>query len=333
MRHIISLVFLMLVYTCSMGQSAEFIAARARANTDISRLGCKYDPKRNVYYTNDDVLHIFIFEDGNLLVAGYPTTALEKSKFQVHLYIKSINTESYSLEYSGSYTPVLNIVNTNPSPAPAPGPLVVPPPPPAISTIDFVVIGPFTNSVTITLKHKQAAATDYTTLASSTIQISKTIHVSIGSGIFYTTLKDPSNIRTSTLPNGDTTLIADDPAGRGLLAVTATFYPWPRNSLLIPSWRPQDRLGVLVGTTIGTGSSNFKNVLMGLQYDFAIGGSIITGVHLGRRQRIQNVNYNDFTFGKSKYSGDLQDQLYMSWDAGFFIGVQIDSRVFTQIFK
>lgn len=313
-------------------QSQIFIDAQNAAKAYVPTIpGCHYDASKNIYIDNNKTIHIFLFEDGNLLLAGYPTTATEKSKFQLHLYVSAANIDKFLLEYTGSYSPVLNIENSNPAPAPAavPGPGA---PPPAPVRIDFAIIGPFTNTLVLTLKDMKAGDATYTTLTSTTVQISKTIYVSIGSGIVYSSLKNPSNIRKAPLADGDSTLIADDPGGRGLLTLTATYYPWGRNNLMMPSWSFKDRFGVLIGTSIGGGASNFQNVFLGGQYDFAIGGSVVAGLHYGRRQKIVGVDYHNFKFGQTPFVGDLPTKEYMGWDAGLFIGVQLDSRVFSQLF-
>jgi hypothetical protein len=300
----------------------SFSAARIMAMNDITALGYRYDGKRNIYYSNDETIHIFIYEDGNLLVAGYPTTATEKSKYQVHLYVNSSNRSNYLLEYTGSYVPTLNIQNKNEVAAAAP----------TIVRVDFAIIGPFTSNLVLTIKKETNPGT-YQTLSSTTIQISKTIHASIGSGLIYSSLRDPENIRKVPYSGSDSTLVADDINGRGLLTLMATFYPWGRNNLMLNSNRFKDRFGIVIGTSIGSGTSNFKNFFLGAQYDFSIGGSIVAGLHYGRRQKITGLDYNEFEFGKTIFTGNLEDKKYMQWDPGFFIGLQVDSRIFSQIFK
>jgi hypothetical protein len=339
-KKILLLAFFSTLAAYTFGQSAAFIVARTKAAAYVQANGLKYNSKLNVYLGNNtaasgnsDIIHIFMFEDGNLLLAGYPTTATEKSKFQVHLFVQNTNASSYLLEYTGSYAPVLNVQNSNANPAAiqpaAPGP----PPPPVINQLDFAVLGPFTNTLIVTLKQAPNPAGTYTTLTSTTIQIAKTIYASIGSGLVFTSLKSPGNIHTLRKPNGDTTLIADDNKSRILLTLGATFYPWGRNNLMLPGWGFKDRFGIVVATTIGTGTSNFQNLLVGGQYDFSIGGSLMAGLHYGRRQMISGVDYSSFQFGQTKFTGDLAAKEYMQGDIGFFIGLQLDSRIFSQIFK
>jgi hypothetical protein len=319
-----SLLFISLTGYC---QNVDFIAAQNLANTYISSSNFTIDSKYNVITDANGVIHIFIFEDGNLLIQGFPTTATQKSKFQVHLYVKSSNADSYLVDYIGNYIPSFNVQGTNGNVIASAGPGASPPP----QRIDFAVAGPFTGNLVITLKHLTNG--NYNTLVSATIKIAKTIYASIGTGAVFTTLENPTNIKTLSLPSGDTTLNADDKNGRALLTIMATFYPWGRNDLLLPSWQFKDRFGIVVGTSIANGTSHFSDMFFGGQYDFAIGGSIVTGLHYGRVQKISGIDLKHFSFGTSKFTGDLESKKYMTWLPGFFLGLQIDSRIFSQLFS
>lgn len=320
--------FFFIVLVClgsqlSFSQSTAFIAAQAAANNFRTAQGFSYIPSRNIYTDKDHVIHIFIFEDGNLLLGGYPTTATERDKFQVHLFVTTGNNDKYLLEYAGTFAPTLNIQNENPLKAAAPAITPV--------QVDFAILGPFTNTLQVTLKRQKDG--NFNTISSTTISIAKTIHVSIGAGLLYTNLKNPKNIKTHVLQNGDTTLIADDINGRGMLTLFATFYPGGRPNLLIPSHKFRDHFGVLVGTAINAGASSFQDLFLGGQYDFSAGGSIVAGAHYGRRLKIVDVSYRNFIFGESKFTGSLEEKEYMKWDLGFFVGIQVDNRIFAQLFK
>jgi hypothetical protein len=328
------LLTIMAVCTClfsATAQSAEFRQAQTDARLYAAVIHCIIDPKKNVCRTPDGTLHIFLFEDGNLLLTGYPTTATEKSKFQVHIFVDKSKGGQFLLEYTGSFIPAFNIQMGSTPVIPPAVPGVIPPI--NIERLDFAVLGPFTGSLGLTIKKSTGGAAPFNAIASTTILISKTIYASIGSGIVFTTLKNPTGIKPLRLPSGDSTLVADDAKSRSVLTVMATFYPWGRNNLMMPSWSLKDRFGIVIGTTIGAGSSNFKDLFVGGQYDFAIGGSIVSGLHYGRRQMITGVDYKDFKFGETRFTGDLGTKSYMQGDIGFFIGVQMDSRIFSQIFQ
>lgn len=294
------------------------------AEVYINDNGIHWDRKRNALLDKNGIIHIFLFENGNTIKTGFPTTATENEKYQVHLYKREGNDNTYKLEISGSYLPSFNIQNganveVNLEVAKQ-----------SVKKNDFSIVGPFTDNFTIILKEGSEA------IVSTNIKVSRTIHASIGSGIIYSFLKDPSNIRTLPMPNGDTTLLADNPNGQAYLTICATYYPWGRNSLFMTSrlLDMRSRLGIVVGTSIGSSSSNFKNFQLGLQYDFAIGGSFIIGGNLGKQQRIQNINYKDFEFGETVFTGgNLDARMYSSWTIRPFIGIQVDSRIFGQLFR
>ena len=94
-------------------------------------------------------------------------------------------------------------------------------------------------------------------------------------------------------------------------------------------------LGILVGTNVASTTTNFKNFLLGLSYDFALGGSVVAGVNLDTEtQKI--YGHEDFNFGTDKFSEKnapkLSRLLYKEPKVGFFFGLQVDSRIFTKLF-
>ena len=330
MKHILTLfVSNLLFVTCfAFADSTDFQRAQTMAERYIIDNHLSKLDKYNLIVDKHEVIHIFLYSDGTPLITGFPTTASERHKFQIHLYVKRSDASYYNVEYVGNFTPLLNITGTNPIAGGAAGNKVFQP-----VHIPFAIGGPYTGNLTINLRKTNESNSDYTVISSATLKIAKTIHASIGVGPIYTSLKDPSNIKTFSLPNGSTTLIADDISGRAILAITATFFPWGRNDLLIPSWSLKDRIGVVVGTSLADGNSKFANALIGLQYDFAIGGSLTLGLHCGRVQRVSGIKIQEFKFGTEEFSGNLDSQKYSSWSSGFFIGIQVDSRIFAQLFK
>ena len=119
-------------------QPTDFDTAATAARVYIGAQQYRYNSQRNIYMDASNTIHIFMFEDGNLLIGGYPTTATEQDKFQVHLFVKSSNKDHYLLEYTGSFSPSLNIQNGNTKATAA----NAPPEP-----LNFAVIGPFTGSL------------------------------------------------------------------------------------------------------------------------------------------------------------------------------------------
>lgn len=319
MKKIIPVLLLAYMNTIT-AQSSEFINATDSAKKYIAQNHLK--DKHNTLVDNQNVIHIFMFEDGNLLVKGYPTVATERNKFQLHLFVTDTNKSTFLLEYEGNYSPQYDGLTSGEGVRGGPR---------VIKRIDFAVLGPFTSKLTLRPLYKPKGTSTFIPLTTPpVILISKTIFASIGSGMVYTSLKDPTEIRAIPLPNGDSTLIASDPNGRGMLTIMATFYPSGRNNLLLQDWTFRDRFGIVAGTGIATSRNNFKNFFLGGQFDFAVGGSVVAGVHYGERQKVVGVDYREFTFNQTKFSGNLEQ--YTRWDFGIFLGIQIDSRIFSKLF-
>jgi hypothetical protein len=321
MKKIILLIALIGVFYESYSQDYKKDAIEAAKNFAKNDLGIDRDLKTNIY-TKDGTIHLFMFEDGSLMLAGYPTTATDKHSFQIHLFRSSNNTDTYFFIAEGDYQQTLNIeggvAGVNPT----------------IIREDFPVVGPFTGEVTFTIKRSTGETS--TTLDTHIIKISKTVHASIGTGFVYSTLKNPTNIKVIPLNNdeGESSLLADNPSGNATLAIMATLYPWGRNTLMMHDWKSfRDRAGIVVGTTIASSDKNFKNLYLGFQYDFAIGGSVVFGADIAERQKIRGIDYDNFEFGRTVFTGELNERLYQEVGVGFFVGVQVDSRIFAKMFE
>lgn len=305
-------------------QSQTFAEANVEANKFTQQKGIMYEPKRNIWIDKENVIHIFLWEDGNTLLSGFPTTATQRDQIQVHLFKSTGNTNVFQLEVQGTYAPILVIDGDKSiTTATKNG---------KIEQLDFSRNGPYTGTITIKLKSKKSPDDDYKEIITSSLKISPTINASIGTGFIYSTLRNPTNIREVPLATGGKTLNADNTDGSATLAVMATLYPWGRNSLMLRSSSFKDHMGIVVGTYIASSSKNFKNLLLGAQYDFAVGGSIVAGVDIAERQLIRGIDYDDFEFGKTSYTGTIADDLYKQVGVGFFIGVQVDTRIFSKMF-
>ncbi|AMR26602.1 hypothetical protein A0257_05435 [Hymenobacter psoromatis] len=321
------------VILCSIIRMAYGQALREAAEQTVRNYvadntnGIKEDPKRNIFINKKtNTIHLFMLSDGGLLLKGYPTTATDKNFFELHVLTEESDTSSYSFEADGEYKPIFTIDTAFGKLTKADKKKIYI----KIKWLDFPLVGPYTTQVVFTVKRNGMTPP----LATHTISIANSIHASIGSGFVYSTLKNPTNIRAVPLVNSskDSTLIADNATGKVTLTLMATLYPWGRNSLLMPSWRFRDRAGIVVGTTIASSTKNFQNLYLGLQYDFAIGGSVVAGADIASRQRILGIDYHDFTFGESRFTGKLPNKLYTSVGVGFFFGVQVDSRILAKLF-
>ena len=291
-----------------------------------------YDSQKNLFL-KDNIVHIFIDEHGNLIETGIPTTAIEKYSYKLHLLTNTATVETTSFEYSyrGEFKPTLNIQNetlneqsreTNATEKDNDKDKSA-----EIIEYSYAVIGPFTTDFSISLKKK---STTETVILDRTINIAKTYHVTISTGLFMTTLQNPTNIKAATNSNGEATLVANDKNTRGLVSLNAVFYPKGRSFLFPPSggvFSPE-RFGVLIGTQLD--KNQFENFLGGIQFDFARGGSVALGVHYGRKNSI--AGYDNFDFGHEKFDGDINTDIVKEWDVGFFIGANLDLRIFGQLF-
>lgn len=289
-----------------------------------------YNSKKNIFI-KDNVVHIFIDENGNLIEIGIPTTAIEKYSYKLHLITntESIKNTSFQFTFRGEYKPTLNIENEILSENEGVVQSENRNTDPKIIEFPYATIGPFTTDFNISLKKIESSSEEI--ILDKTINIAKTYHVSISTGLFMTTLKNPTNIKESTNNNNETILIADDQNARGLVVLTAVFYPKGRSFLFPPSggiFSPE-RFGILIGTQID--KDQFENFFGGIQFDFARGGSIALGAHYGRRNIISGKK--EFNFGSEMFDGDINIDIVKNWDIGFFIGVNIDLRVFGQLFK
>jgi len=332
---IIILFFLLNISVSAFSQSADFIQARAQATQDIKDLNLYEDSNRNIWLDKStNTIHVFVFEDGNLLSKGYPTTATDRNKFVVHLYQKNI-AFTYRFEASGTYAPEL-VTAANAKSISAKALYAAS----NIQRLDFGPIGPLTTTVTFTIKKAPIASGvvgTYADLTSAVMKIANTIHVSLGTGFFYTGLHNPTDIHGVPMPTQsgpkDSTLLANHPNGSGFLALVATYYPYGRSSLIMPG-KPifnKENIGFVIGTNIASTTTNFKNILVGLSYDFSLGGSFVAGMNVDTdRQRI--YGYDNFKFGTDKFTGKLPNKLYKDVGVGYFFGVQVDSRIFTKLF-
>lgn len=293
----------------------------------------KHHSNKTNLFLEDNIVHIYVDENGNLIKTGIPTTAKESYLYQVHLLYEANNCHSavYEFTYDGVYSPKFNINNTGEkSTAAELNASQDNDADPVIKELNFAVIGPFTDEFSIKLVKKVKGEQDRT-LLDHKIDVAKLYHVSISTGLLYSSLRNPQNIKTLTKANGERTLIADDPRDRGVLTVMATFYPWGRSFLFPPEGKfflDKSRFGIQVGTRLGDELA--ENFFAGFSHDFARGGTFSYGLHYGRRNYVAGAR--DFDFGNDIF--ELPElNVMQEWGVGFYIGVVIDTRVAGQLIK
>jgi|GEM_PF-4565212 len=303
----------------------------------------KYAGFANRFYNEDNNLiltgktvHIFLDENGNTYFSSFPTTSREDYNYQVHLFYFPEENKSHSLEYTGTFDPSFSIYGSDnlqgiraTSSSTSGG---------NQKTIDtsqpqerlFGKIGPFTTSFTLNIDKvmREGEKDIVTPIAGKTIKVAPVHHISLTVGLINTFLKNPSNYELRAIDANSNTVIADDPEARGMLTLMVTFYPKPRNLLFNPN-SPSERIGFVVGTSL---NSDFEeNFFGGLSYDLARGVALTGGVHYGRRDELDGVS-EGFKFGRDPYPF-AEIKTKKEWDAEFFMGLNIDLRVFSILFN
>lgn len=282
----------------------------------------KYFSENKGIYLRNNVVHIFIDESGNLIETGIPTTAREDYTYQIHLFVQPSSKYQFEFSYEGKYEPSLNVYPLSEEKLPDLVVQAISQDKPQVFEIKFPIIGPFTNSFSLKLIRTGPGGTK--TLIDRTVPVAKLYHVSLISGLLVTGLNNPTNISIFARPDGDTTLLADDPSTRGAVSLMAAFYPKPRSFLFGPdkcfTW---ERWAVIAGTRLD--KDQFQNLFMGLQCDFARGGSVAFGLHYGQHVTIDGKR--KFRFGVDKFQGALNDRIKKRWDVSWFLAINIDLRV------
>lgn len=295
------------------------------------------NPKNNLIISNNTV-HVFLDEYGKTYYGGFPTTAREDYNYSFHVFYDSKNTTSESIDLSvnGIYDPTfsvygsenidfLKINNLSPQSTGSKDEKKSN----QIQEILYDNIGPFTNTFTVDLtKTIKNDKSQEPVIQNKVVRVAPLHHISLMVGLVSSSLSNPTNIEKGLKANGDSTLFANDPNARGLITLMAVFYPQPRNLLFPPEeFITVERLGFVIGTRIDTELT--ENFLAGFSYDVARGLSITSGVHYGRVNTV--AGYPDFNFGKDTFSGELITK--KEWQVGFFVGANIDLRVFGLLFN
>ena len=284
------------------------------------------EDKRTTLKRGNTIL-LLVDAQGNYLVKGPPTSAFRQNTYQVVLFKRKEDPMIYQLIPPVSFlSDQFNIYGdtvkiSKQSAAGETG----------IEFIEFAEIGPYEEAFNIQVKKTNPLdVTKTSNIIDTRVSVAKLYHVSIQGALLSTSLRDPQNIMKSVMENGDTTLTADDPKGRGLFAVMAVWYPWGRSFVFPPRGGlfSKERFGVVVG--VRADKDQFKNFLGGLQFDFARGGSISLGVHYGRHTVV--TGKKRFDFGKDVFTGNITEKVRQDWDLGAYIGVNIDIRVLNFLF-
>ncbi len=286
-------------------------------------------PNQNLYIDDFGVVHVFLDENLQPILSYFPTTARESNdQFQFHI-ISTDNNYYYKISSDGEFTPTAlgDEIADNGFPKPT-----------AQSTgantkkvfeeYQSPIFGPYTGTFPFTIeKISKLNNTGNSVLTlTKTIKLLKTNRVSLNIGAVSTWLKNPDNIRSFVKPNGDSTLVADDPDVRGTLIAQITFHLKPRN-INVPVRDYREKIGFTFGTNL-TGKIG-TNFFTGINFEVTNGLCLNGGVHFARVNYV--ANYRDFKYGEDKFSGTLIT--LKRWNAGVYLGVNIDAALFTKAFK
>ncbi|MDJ1484226.1 hypothetical protein QNI16_27255 [Cytophagaceae bacterium YF14B1] len=291
---------------------------------DLAKQKLKKDIKKNSIVSTGDTTFLFLREDLTLFNA-LPKCNSQGTTYKLYILYDKNNFEEPTVQFSTIANDFIVDIGGSSS-----FELTE-----SVSDGSALAFSEYTSSsiiegvnISVSLSPKGSSET-VTKKKTFTIQsCSQFYHVSLQGGFYYSTLNNPSNVNLIPKPGnpGDSTLIGDHTKSQRMLTLTAIFYPTPRNR----NYRYKDlsfkeKWSICFGTAIS--QNLFNDLFLGLNYEFAKGGNFSAGVHYGEHKAL--AGYDNFTYGKSKFSGSAFDNSLMrnQWDLGFFIGVNIDFRI------
>jgi hypothetical protein len=107
-----------------------------------------------------------------------------------------------------------------------------------------------------------------------------------------------------------------------------------RDIMKEPSW--YQRINPTFGLAIDNEGKIFDNCFLGLNFEFARGGSITFGAHLRKTQQLalKNPDGSDFSLGTDIFRGtEAEITTIDDWKCGFFFGIALDTRIFEKFKK
>ncbi len=172
------------------------------------------------------------------------------------------------------------------------------------------------------------------------IRINKLYHVGVGVSIVSSGLENPG---FKTFYNGtDTTIQAFNTGRRTIFTFNVIWY-WSilqqkKEGSVVTNGRdilkdePTFSWTRIFPTAGVSFDKDFKeNIFLGAVYEFARGGSIIAGMHYGKVNVLADKN---FKLGETRFSGtDNTIKLDSKYKAGFFIGINVDTRIINVLFS
>lgn len=279
----------------------------------------RYIASQNIIVDNSGVIHIFLDKNLNPIYSYFPTTAKERyDKYKFHIIAPAEYTFSIESESEFVPAPLTDDISEFPRIQADGG---------KQEYIEYPlpIMGPYSGNFTFVIKRFKNNKDDKYSI-SRTIKQIKVNRVSLNIATVGSWLRNPENISIFERPGGDSTLVADNPKMRGMLAGFITFHLKPRN-LTIPPRTFVERFGVSFGASITEQLG--ENFFLGLNVEVANGLFFNGGIHFG--QVSYPINYDKFDFGNQKFTGTLVTK--KRWDTNVYAAVSIDMGLFTKAFK
>jgi hypothetical protein len=194
----------------------------------------------------------------------------------------------------------------------------------------------------------QANQVNSTVLQSHTIKMSPVYHGSFTVGLVNSELANPT-YELVPLPSDPTKYTAKESSGgnRGFAMAMVTLYTspiiwiewlWRRDEIppykyygrnLLDDHHILERFFPAVG--VGLTDKVFENLLFGVNWEFARGGSLFVGGHYGKVNTFTTPS--DFQFGQSEITPEqFNFTVNTAWETGFAIGVSVDLLIATNLF-
>lgn len=342
-KHLISLLLLMLSLSAfaqagkQPSDKPEDTQAKITSKEALDFLEARFPGFRanikqnNGLYIDGDVLHIIINHKGQR-IGGLrrPHTLKESKQYKFKLLIvtpKDLNTTSFKYEISGpAYDPDngFNILNTGEALPTQETMPVADERDTGLTLQTSQIEGPFSDQVKI-----QVSKDDSVIFGRTVILTKIQFQVAIMGGYFYSTLNNPTNLTRHVLQPArpvptvqpDTTLIGDFTGDQRKLTVMAVFYPVRRQKGYV---HKQGHLSL--GFGIGLDEDLFQDLFLGINFEFAEGAHLSSGLHYGRHNVL--ANRPGFKYGKDPWNRPFDNSLInQQWDLGVYAGVVIDLRV------
>lgn len=185
-------------------------------------------------------------------------------------------------------------------------------------------------------------------LSKYTIKMTPTLHGTFDIGLIYSSLENPEfDIVTSPTDPAEKVVKRTEVGKRGVITAMATFYTSPvlliekyfmgkqipnyklsgRNFLDDHEW--YERIYPTIG--VGFTDKTFENLFYGFNWEFARGGSVFFGWHLGK------VNYlnvgNNFVYEETTITeGDFNLKKNRKWATSTAIGLKLDVKLVLGLF-